>query len=67
MKPYFEVGGISIYHGDSREILPALGKFDLLLTDPPSDKMMYQLRHCKTDGARRLLLGVKNDINSEGS
>ena len=35
MKPYFEFGGISIYHGDSREILPALGRFDLLLTDPP--------------------------------
>jgi DNA modification methylase len=35
MKPYFEFGGISIYHGDSREILPKLGRFDLLLTDPP--------------------------------
>ena len=35
MKPYFEFGGISIYHGDSREILPELGRFDLLLTDPP--------------------------------
>ena len=35
MKPYFEFGGISIYHGDSREILPTLDKFDLLLTDPP--------------------------------
>ena len=35
MKPYFELGGISIYHGDSREILPKLGRFDLLLTDPP--------------------------------
>jgi DNA modification methylase len=35
MKPYFEFGSISIYHGDSREILPKLGRFDLLLTDPP--------------------------------
>ena len=35
MKPYFEHGGITIYHGDSREILPKLGRFDLLLTDPP--------------------------------
>ena len=24
-----------IYHGDCREIVPQLGKFDLLLTDPP--------------------------------
>ena len=37
MKPYFEFGGISIYHGDSREILPKLGRFDLLLEIPPPD------------------------------
>lgn len=35
MKPYYEHAGITIYHGDCREILPTLGKFDLLLTDPP--------------------------------
>ena len=35
MKPYYEHTGITIYHGDCREILPTLPKFDLLLTDPP--------------------------------
>lgn len=35
MKPYYEKDGITIYHGDCREILPALPKSDLLLTDPP--------------------------------
>lgn len=35
MKPYYDHGGITIYHGDCRELLPALGTFDLLLTDPP--------------------------------
>lgn len=35
MKPYYDHGGITIYHGDCREILPSLGTFDLLLTDPP--------------------------------
>ena len=36
MKPYYEDGnGITIYHGDCREVLPTLPKFDLLLTDPP--------------------------------
>jgi DNA modification methylase len=36
MKPYYDDGrGIVIYHGDCREIVPSLGKFDLLLTDPP--------------------------------
>ena len=35
MTPYYEHAGITIYHGDCREILPQLPKFDLLLTDPP--------------------------------
>lgn len=35
MKPYYEHGGITIYHGDCREILPRLPKADLCLTDPP--------------------------------
>jgi len=35
VKPYYDHAGIQIYHGDCREILPTLGKFDLLLTDPP--------------------------------
>lgn len=33
--PYYEQDGIVIYHGDASLILPALGTFDLLLTDPP--------------------------------
>lgn len=35
MKPYYEHNGITIYHGDCREILPSLPKVDLVLTDPP--------------------------------
>lgn len=36
MKPYFESGGILIYHGDCQGILPALsGDVDFVLTDPP--------------------------------
>ena len=35
MKPYYEHAGITLYHGDCREILPTLPKCDLLLTDPP--------------------------------
>ncbi len=35
MKPYYEQDGITIYHGDCREILPTLPKVDLVLTDPP--------------------------------
>lgn len=37
MKPYYEASGITIYHGDCREILPtfATGEIPLTLTDPP--------------------------------
>lgn len=34
-KPYYDEGGISIYHGDCREILPQLEKVDMIFTDPP--------------------------------
>jgi len=34
MKPYYEHAGITIYHGDCREILPGL-TFDATLSDPP--------------------------------
>lgn len=35
MKPYYQHQGITIYHGDCREILPSLSNVDLVLTDPP--------------------------------
>ncbi len=37
MKPYYEHAGITIYHGDCRDVLPGLAEksADLVLTDPP--------------------------------
>lgn len=37
MTPYYEQDGITIYHGDCRDILPTFPdkSFDLVLTDPP--------------------------------
>lgn len=35
MKTYYEEAGIKIFHGNCIEVLPQLGLFDLLLTDPP--------------------------------
>jgi DNA modification methylase len=34
MKPYYESKGITIYHGDCRDILPTL-EWDVMITDPP--------------------------------
>lgn len=42
--PFFEGDGVQIYHGDCRQILPKLGRFDLLLTDPPYE--MTELPEC---------------------
>ena len=35
LKPYFEQDGITIYHGDCREVLPTCGNFEACVTDPP--------------------------------
>ncbi len=35
MKPYYSDSAVQIFLGDCREILPTLGRFDLMLTDPP--------------------------------
>ena len=33
--PYYQDNAVTIYHGNCKNILPELGQFDLLLTDPP--------------------------------
>lgn len=54
MKPYYEHGGITIYHGDCREILTTLEKPDVLVTDPP-----YGV-NCEVSTAGCRILGDEN-------
>jgi site-specific DNA-methyltransferase (adenine-specific) len=35
VKPYYQEDGITIYHGDNKDILPQLEPVELVLTDPP--------------------------------
>lgn len=35
MIPYFQDDAVTIYHGDCREIVHALGQFDIVVADPP--------------------------------
>lgn len=50
MKPYYDEAGIAIFHGDVREVLPALApaSFDCLMTDPP-----YGIGYERMNGADR--------------
>lgn len=59
MKPYYEEDGITIYHDDCAEILPALGGFDLLLTDPP-----YGIGEAAGKNKSRGKLAVAKDYGS---
>jgi DNA modification methylase len=45
MTPYYDHAGITIYHGDCREILPTLS-MDVMITDPP-----YGIRLAATSGS----------------
>jgi modification methylase len=38
MTPYYEQDGITIYHGDCRDVLPLLPLVDLVFTSPPYNK-----------------------------
>jgi DNA methylase len=60
MEPYYDHAGITIYHGDCREILPTLGPVDLVLTDPP-----YGINH--TSGQSRELWGAVSDAWGDAS
>ena len=55
MKPYYECDGITIYHGDCREILPTLALADAIVTDPPYGLSLIGERHKGQAGC-----GVRN-------
>ena len=67
MKPYYEHAGITIYHGDCREVLPELEPVDLVLTDPPYGigwDTNYS-RFCSRGGDRSRSGGDKSRINGD--
>lgn len=52
MRPYYEHAGITIYHGDCREVLPGLIRHRVLfITDPPYGINLHN--HGRGDGRRR--------------
>lgn len=62
MKPYYEEPGITIYHGDCREIIGGIDRPDLIITDPPYG-MDFQsnhrnVKHLKIVGDKELDTGT---------
>jgi len=69
-KPYYQWRGITLYHGDSLEILPQLEAetFDLVLTDPPylvsySGRWGSELEPIEGDSDSSWVLPVFSQIN----
>jgi len=51
--PFYRDEYVTIYHGDCRQIMPMLGRFDLLMADPPygiSEDGKRSNRNRKGDG-----------------
>lgn len=59
MQPYYEHNGITIYHGDCRDVLPNLSA-DILVTDPP-----YGLAH--SSNRTSALYGAVDAYYGDGS
>ncbi len=58
MKPYYQEAGITIFHGDCREVLPTLGEVDHVITDPPFTKRT-------SEGARKASSIKRRDRDGE--
>lgn len=57
--PFYDRDGITIYHGDCRRILPMLGRFDLLMADPP-----YGIGEAKGRNKTRSCLAKSKDYGT---
>lgn len=59
MKPYYERAGVTLYHGDFREVLPELAdaSIDLILTDPPYGKDYLSNFRVRDPSIAQVILG----------
>lgn len=53
MRPYYEQSGVTIYHGDCRDVLPRIESVDHVITDPPYSEYV----HSKSRQGSRPLTG----------
>lgn len=71
MTPYYEHGGITIYHGDCRDVADSItpGSVDLLLTDPPYGMAFVsgwttEKATVRSDGVRQGVRVVRSALNA---
>ena len=69
MKPYYEHAGITIYHGDCRDVSIPAGSVDFLLTDPPYGMAFVsgwstEKATVKSDGVRQGVRVVRSALNA---
>ena len=73
MQPYYEAGGVTIYHGDCRDIAPDLPRsaVDLVLSDPPYGmafvsgmRTASELGAVRSDGVRQGIRSVRAALNA---
>jgi hypothetical protein len=62
-QPYYEQDGITIYHGDCREVLPSL-QADVLVTDPPYGIAYATNRVVRGVGASWIGQQIQNDAST---
>jgi DNA modification methylase len=62
---YYDHDGIQIYHGDCLEIMPGLGRFDLLLTDPPYGIERFKRGSLRFDKKGEFPQGIAWDVAPE--
>ena len=62
MTPYYEHAGITIYHGDCRDVLPRLPMVDLLLSDPPYG-VAYQTKWRSRESPLRCAIANDGDMS----
>ena len=78
MSPYYNQSGVTIYHGDCREVLPKLGACDMVLTSPPYDDLRLYGGHswdflevspllARVLGVGAVMVWIVNDQTRDGS
>src|SRR5437899_8133434 len=66
MKPYYEHAGITIYHGDCREVLPDLESANLVFTSPPyADQRNYESGFSGWDQVVPAILPLLKDLETQ--